>query len=102
MGRVLRELATVIFGLVEVLLVFRFILKLFAANPQASFVSWIYQTTDPLLQPFLLAFPTPSVGGGYTLEFTTLFALFVYAFAGYLVQEVLAVIDSRSIRSKGK
>ena len=93
MARLLRDLATFVFGLVEVLLVFRFVLKLFAANPQAGFVRWIYETTEPLLAPFLLAFPTPSVRGGYMLEFTTLFAIFVYAFVGYLVQELLEVMD---------
>ena len=95
MPRLLRELAQVVIGLVEILLVTRFILKLFAANPQAEFVTWIYETTQPLLAPFLLAFPTPTVRGGYTLEFTTLFALFVYAFIGYLIQEVLEIISTR-------
>ncbi len=93
MGKLLRDLTTFVFGLVEILLVFRFVLKLFAANPQAGFVRWIYETTEPLLAPFLLAFPTSSVRGGFTLEFTTLFAIFVYAFVGYLVQELLEVMD---------
>ncbi len=93
MDKLLRDLTTFVFGLVEILLVFRFVLKLFAANPQAGFVRWIYETTQPLLAPFLLAFPTPSVRGGFTLEFTTLFAIFVYAFVGYLVQELLEVMD---------
>jgi uncharacterized protein YggT (Ycf19 family) len=98
MGKLLSDLATFVIGLVEVLLVFRFILKLFAANPLSPFVAWIYNMTEPLLTPFLFAFPTPSVQGGYTLEFTTLFALFVYAFVGYLIQELLAIIGSRSSR----
>lgn len=95
MPRLLRDLSQIVIGLVEILLVSRFILKLFAANPQADFVAWIYETTQPLLAPFLLAFPTPTVRGGYTLEFTTLFALFVYAFLGYLIQEVLEMISTR-------
>jgi YggT family protein len=98
MGKLLRDLVTFVIGLVEILLVFRFILKLFAANPRAGFVAWIYDMTEPLLTPFLFAFPTPSVQGGYTLEFTTLFALFVYAFIGYLLQELLAIIDHRSTK----
>lgn len=75
---------------------FRFILKLLAANPAADFVAWIYATTDPLLQPFLFAFPTPSVKGGFTLEFTTLFAIFAYGFVGYIIQEVLALINANT------
>ncbi|MBD3250391.1 MAG: hypothetical protein GF381_02375 [Candidatus Pacebacteria bacterium] len=96
MSRLLKELAHFVFGLIDLLLIFRFLLKLFAANPRAPFVSWVYETTRPLLNPFLLAFPTPQVGGGFTLEFTTLFAIFVYTFIGYLVQELLAVISKRS------
>jgi len=95
MPRLLKELAQLVIALVEVLLAGRFVLKLFAANPASPFVAWIYETTQPLLAPFLLAFPTPTVQGGYTLEFTTLFALFVYAFIGYLIQELLDALSSR-------
>lgn len=96
MSKILSDLATFIFGLVEILLLFRFVLKLFAANPAAPFVAWIYENTQPLLQPFLFAFPTPSVQGGYTIEFTTLFALFVYAFASYLIQEFLFILNKQA------
>lgn len=95
MFRLLRDLTSFILGLIEILLVFRFILKFLGASPSAPFVRWIYETTAPLLQPFLFAFPTPSVQGGFTLEFTTLFAMFAYAFIGYLIQELLELIDSR-------
>lgn len=94
--KLLKELANVAFGLIEVMLVFRFVLKLLAANPQAGFVNWIYVNTQPLLQPFLFAFPTPKVTGGFILEFTTLFAIFAYAFFSYLVQELLSIIAKKS------
>jgi hypothetical protein len=86
---------TFVIGLVEILLVFRFILKLLAANPNAGFVQWIYENSYPLLRPFLFAFPTPSVRGGFTLEFTTLFAIFAYAFIGYILQELLELLGGR-------
>lgn len=92
MSKILRELATFVFGLIELLLVFRFILKLFGASSQAAFVAWIYETTQPLLTPFLLAFPTPQISGRFVLEFTTLFALFAYAFLGYVIQEILELM----------
>ncbi len=84
-----------VIGLIEISLVFRFVLKLLAANPGAPFVSWLYEMTDPLLQIFRFAFPTPAVRGGFILEFTTLFAIFVYAFVGYVVQEILEILDRR-------
>jgi hypothetical protein len=48
-----------------------------------------------LLNPFVLAFPTPRVAGNFVLEFTTLFALFSYTFVGYAIQELLGVISKR-------
>lgn len=95
MLKLVKDLAVFVLGLVETLLVFRFILKLLSANPQSEIVAWIYNTTTPLLQPFLFAFPTPSVGGGFTLEFTTLFAILAYAFAAYLIQEALDMLGGR-------
>jgi len=97
MFKLLRELANFLTGLIEFALFSRFVLKLLGANPASDFVGWVYDTTQPLLQPFLFAFPTPSIRGGYILEFTTLFAIFAYAFVGYLIQEVLEIIDSRKI-----
>ena len=93
--KLLRDLATLVIGIIEILLVFRFVLKLLAANPNAGFVAWIYETTWPLLRSFVFAFPTPSVRGGFVLEFTTLFAIFAYAFLGYVVQELLEIMGGK-------
>jgi uncharacterized protein YggT (Ycf19 family) len=95
MFKIVRDLAMFITGLISVLLAFRFVLRLLAANPSAQVVEWVYETTQPLLGPFLFAFPTPSIKGGFTLEFTTLFALFAYTFIGYLIQELLELIDRK-------
>jgi hypothetical protein len=100
MLKLVKDLIAFAFALVEVLLVFRFVLKLLAANPNTGLVAWIYETSQPLLQPFLFAFPNPSVRGGFTLEFTTLFALFAYAFIGYIVQELFNIMIGRSLNEK--
>jgi hypothetical protein len=93
MFKLLRDLLAFTLIIVELLLALRFVLRLLGASASAPFVEWIYETTKPLLQPFLFAFPTPSVRGGFVLEFTTLFALFAYALIGYIIQELLAIID---------
>ncbi|MBX4186977.1 MAG: YggT family protein [Candidatus Doudnabacteria bacterium] len=41
-----------ILGIIEVLLGFRFILRLIAANPAAGFTHFINTVTQPLVQPF--------------------------------------------------
>ena len=95
MFKMVRDLLTFVMGVVELLLAVRFILKLLGANPSAEFVSWIYEMTQPLLQPFQFAFPTPSVKGGFVLEFTTLFAIFGFAFIGYILEHILELIDRK-------
>lgn len=66
-----------IFGLIEVLLAFRFVLKLLGANPDAGFSNFIYTVTYPLASPFLSVFGT-SKAAGSILEWTTILAMFVY------------------------
>lgn len=92
MTKLIQALFTFTFGLVEFILAFRFILKLLGANPAAPVVEWVYQTSQPLLQPFLFAFPQPRLQG-FVLEFTTLFAIFTYAVVGYILQEVFEFVE---------
>lgn len=66
-----------ILGLIEVLLAFRFFLKLLAANPQAGFSSFIYAVSYPFAAPFLKVFNATKVESG-TFEWTTLLAMFVF------------------------
>ncbi len=95
MSNILRDLTRFVFGLIDILLIFRFLLKLLAADPAASFVHWVYETTGPLLNPFIPAFPTPRAADGFILEFTTLFAIFIYTFIGYLLLEFLNLLSSK-------
>ncbi len=74
-----------ILGVVEALLMFRFVLKLLAANPYAGFSSFIYSVTYVFSAPFLSVFRTSRVEGS-VLEWGTLLAMLVY----YLV--ALAII----------
>ena len=64
-------------GLLEILLAFRFVLKLFAANPTAGFTSFIYGVTYVFTAPFLSVFHMSRVAGNI-FEWTTLLAMLVY------------------------
>ena len=66
-----------IIGLLEVLLAFRFVLKLLGANAGAGFTSFIYGVTHPFVSPFLNVFRITSVEGS-VFEWTTLLAMLVY------------------------
>lgn len=75
----LSAIIDLVMGLAEIILVLRIIFRLFAANPNASFVHWIYGTSGTLLEPFRGIFPTTTIGRNYVLDFTALIALVVYA-----------------------
>ncbi len=64
-------------GLIEVLLAFRFVLKLLGANPFAGFTRFIYGVTYIFAAPFLNVFRITQVEGKI-FEWTTLLAMFVY------------------------
>ncbi len=64
-------------GLLEILLAFRFVLKLAAANSTAGFTSFIYGITHIFTAPFLSVFRITKVSGNI-FEWTTLLAMFVY------------------------
>ncbi len=64
-------------GLLEILLAFRLVLKLFAANSTAVFTSFIYGITYVFTAPFLSVFSITKVSGNI-FEWTTLLAMFVY------------------------
>src|SRR3990167_11042447 len=66
-----------ILGLLEVLLAFRFALKLLAANPAAGFSSFIYGITYVFAAPFISVFRITYVEGSI-FEWTTLLAMLVY------------------------
>ena len=93
----LRSLVNGIISLVELLISVRIILKLFGASTTAPFVQWVYETSAPLLEPFLGMFPSPNLTGGFVLEFSAIFALFVYAFIGYIVLEILAILVNPTV-----
>ena len=72
------SLVNFVLGLIELLVGLRFILKLFAAG-SAPFVNWIYETSQPLVNPFIGIFPNPVLTGGFVIEFASLIALLAYA-----------------------
>ena len=66
-----------VLGILETLLAFRFLLRLFAANPNAGFTEFIYNITYPFVAPFLAVFRVTQVSGS-VFEWTTLLAMAVY------------------------
>lgn len=66
-----------ILGLVEVLLLFRVVLKALGANPTSGFTNLIYTITQPLVIAFQGILPT-TISGNAIMEWSTIIAGFVY------------------------
>ncbi len=77
--------------LLEVLLAFRFGLKLIAANPANPFAMFIYGFTNLFILPFMGLVPAPAAYGA-VLEISTLIAMVVYALVFWGVERLIWVI----------
>lgn len=83
-----------VLGLIETLLVFRFILKLLGANPDTGFSTFMYGITHFLVAPFVNVFRVSYVEGS-TFEWTTLLAILAYYLLGVGIVKLFLL--SRSV-----
>jgi len=83
-----------IFGAIEVLLAFRLVLRLFGANPNSTFVSWIYGLSAIFIAPFQGIFPSPTTEGAVTtavFEPATLVAIIFYAVLAWGIAKLISI-----------
>lgn len=92
-----RQAIWLLVGIVEMLLVIRFVLRALGASAEAGFAQFIYGVSAPLVAPFVGLFGTPQAGGA-ALETHTLVALVIYALVGWVLTKVAALVlnDTRS------
>jgi YggT family protein len=89
------RVVTLLFTVLEVLLLLRFILKLTGANAQQPLVSALYGITEPLVRPFQGIFPEPS--GPPALDLAALLAVaFFFLIAALIVALVRAITSPRT------
>jgi YggT family protein len=73
-------------GLLEILLGLRFLLRLFAANPQNEFARLINNLSAPLIAPFSTLFISPTFSGtSYIFDVNIVIAIVAYALLSYLI-----------------
>lgn len=81
-------------GFVEIILAFRFILKLLGANPDSGFASFMYSLTEPFAGGFANLFHASKGQGVETtalVEWSTLVAMAVYALVVWGVIKLLQI-----------
>lgn len=79
-------------GIIVFILLLRFVLHLFGANPANAFMQWLIDFTGSLLAPFANIFPTWYFGTGNAIEWTTLFAAIAYAIFAYIIIWIIRAI----------
>ncbi|HET9109793.1 MAG TPA: YggT family protein [Ktedonobacterales bacterium] len=88
------QIVYLILGILETLLVIRFVLKLLAANPVAPFTSFIYALTEPFVVPFEGVFQAPQTQGAM-LDLAAVLAMIVYALLVWGIVSVLYTLGNR-------
>ncbi len=83
-----------VFGVVEVLLALRFVLRLFGANPKSGFVEFIYAISSFFMLPFDAIFKTQRVAGA-TFEWSALVAIAVYALIAWGIVTLVRAVSPR-------
>src|SRR5436305_9493813 len=68
-----------VLGVLEVLLLLRFIFRLLAANPDNAFVSFLYHLSVVFVTPFSGIFTNPTLGSISVFELSSMVAMLVHA-----------------------
>src|SRR5258708_4734481 len=78
----------------EVILVIRFLLKMFGADPVNIFANFIFSLTEILLVPFAGIVPSLSLHQNQAFEISTLIAMGVYFLIFYALKRFLRILIS--------
>jgi len=81
-----------VLGVIEIMLAFRFVLKLLGANPNSGFVDFIYSVTHALTAPFDSIFGVTSAKAGdvqSVFEPSILVAMAVYALVAWGIVKLM-------------
>jgi uncharacterized protein YggT (Ycf19 family) len=82
-----------VFTVIEVLLLIRFVLKLLAANADQALVAFIYGLTDPLIAPFRGIFAQPA--GTPVVEIATLLSIVFFVLLAALIVAIVRATTGR-------
>jgi YggT family protein len=82
-------------GLAEIFLGLRVLFRFFGANPDASFVHWVYTSSSVLLQPFRGIFPTAVIARDHVIDFSAIFAMIVYGLVALLFASLVGYVTPR-------
>ena len=85
-------------GIIEILLAFRFVLKITGANPSTSFVDFIYAFSQIFIAPFIGIFPRATATSAVTVaifEPSTLVAMTVYSVIAWGLAQIIVILSGK-------
>ena len=91
---ILSRVVMFVFGVIDVLIAIRFVLKLLGANPQAGFVQLVFGVSDLFMIPFNAIFRVQVVSGA-VFEWSALVAILVYALVAWGLVLLIRVVNPR-------
>ena len=86
-------------GVLETMLLFRFLFKLTGANPNSGFVDFIYSFTGFFITPFRGIFPAATTEGAVTtgvFEPQTIVAIIVYSVLTWGIMQLIAILSRQA------
>lgn len=87
-----------VLGLIEVILVFRVVLRMLGANVGSPFVNLIYTLSAPFALPFAGIFKTMEITGQAYFEWSTIVAMVVYLILAYGIIHLLQIMKPTTPR----
>ena len=91
---VLAQVVWYVFGVIDVLIAIRFVLKLLGANSGSGFVQLIHGMSGFFMAPFAAIFGVQHVSGA-TFEWSALVAIAVYALVAWGIVVLIRVVSPR-------
>lgn len=91
---VMSRVVMYVFGVIEVLIAIRFVLKLLGANSSAGFVRMVYGISEVFMAPFTAIFGTQRIEGS-TFELSALVAIAIYALIAWGIVVLIRVVSPR-------
>ncbi len=88
-----------VFGVIEIIIAIRILLKLIAANEASLFARIIYGFTAPFLAPFQGVVNSPRARNGSTFEIPSLLAILIYLLISWLIVRLLFLLLDRPTRT---
>jgi uncharacterized protein YggT (Ycf19 family) len=94
----IRRLVWLVFGVLQALIVLRFVLLLLGANEGNDVVAFVIGVTDPFVEPFRGMFSLDAVSGasGSVLDVAALVALVAWTLVEALILGIVGLADRRA------